>query len=212
MIGPDPNAIHPLPELPRIVFLKPLVKRPNIEIGAYTYYDDPVDALAFEDRNVTHHYAFLGDRLVIGRFCAIAAGATFVMNGANHAMSGLSTFPFNIFGNGWDAGFDAASIVAASRGDTIIGDDVWIGEGATIMPGVTVGSGAIIGARAVVGSDVPAYAIVVGNPARVTRLRFPERDIQRLLAVGWWDWAPETIARNLQAIRGGDVAELEAAR
>lgn len=212
MIGPDPNAIHPLPELPRIVFLQPLVKRANIEIGAYTYYDDPVDPLAFEDRNVTHHYEFLDDRLVIGRFCAIAAGATFVMNGANHAMTGLSTFPFNIFGRGWDEGFDMGAVAAASRGDTVVGNDVWVGEGATIMPGVTVGSGAIIGARAVVASDVPAYAIVVGNPGRVTRLRFPEDHIQRLLAIAWWDWAPEKIARNLQAIRGGNILKLETAR
>ncbi|WP_185984832.1 CatB-related O-acetyltransferase [Aureimonas mangrovi] len=211
MLGPDPKAIHPLPHLPRLVFLKPLVTRPNIEVGEYTYYDDPADALAFENRNVTHHYEFLGDRLVIGRFCAIAAGATFVMNGANHVMGGLSTFPFNIFGNGWEEGFDVDSVLGQTRGDTVIGSDVWIGEGATILPGVTIGSGAVIGARAVVARDVPPYAIVAGNPARLKRSRFEAQQVERLLALAWWDWSAEKIGRNIAAIRGADVETLEQA-
>ena len=211
MVGPDPKAIHPVPGLPRIVFLKPLVKRPTIDIGEYTYYDDPVDALGFEERNVTHHYDFLGDRLIIGRFCAIAAGATFVMNGANHAMAGVSTFPFNIFGGGWEEGFDIASVTSGLKGDTVVGDDVWIGEGATILPGVAIGSGAIVAARAVVSRDVPPYATVAGNPARVRKIRFGEDIVRRLLTVAWWNWPAEKIGRNLGAIRAADVDALEGA-
>lgn len=211
MLGPDPNAVHPVPEHPRIVFLKPLVTRPNISVGEYTYYDDPVDALGFEANNVTHHYEFLGDRLVIGRFCAIAAGATFVMNGANHAMGGASTYPFNIFGQGWETGFDLSMVTDGLKGDTVVGNDVWIGEGATILPGVTVGSGAIIAARAVVSRDVPPYSVVTGNPARVRRVRFSDGDVERLLALSWWDWPPEKIVSNLPAIRSGDIEALERA-
>ena len=79
---------------------------------------------------------------MIGRFCAIASGVTFIMNGANHAMTGFSTYPFNIFGNGWEAGFNWATIQAGLKGDTVVGNDVWIGQEATIMPGVTIGDGA----------------------------------------------------------------------
>lgn len=209
MIGPDPMAIHPVPAQPRIVFLKPLVTHPSIEVGEYTYYDDPVDALGFAANNVTHHYEFIGDRLVIGRFCAIAQGATFVMNGANHAMTGVSTYPFNIFGHGWEAGFDPASAIAGSKGDTRIGHDVWIGEGATILPGVSVGSGAVVASRAVVSRDVPPYALVAGNPARVRRMRFEPDIVARLLALAWWDWPAEKIGRNLGAVRAGDIETLE---
>src|SRR5690606_21383492 len=118
--------------------------RPHIEIGDFTYYDDPQGPAGFVERCVLHHYDFIGDKLVIGRFCAIAAGATFIMNAANHAMTGFSTYPFNIFGCGWEQGFDEATIEAGLKGDTVIGNDVWIGHEATILPGVTIGDGAIV--------------------------------------------------------------------
>lgn len=209
MHGPDPSTLYPLAGHPRTAFLKNFITRPNIEVGDYTYVDDPRGAERFEDRNVLHHFDFVGDRLVIGRFCAIAAGATFIMNGANHAMEGFSTYPFNIFGNGWEEGFDPQSWVDASRGDTVVGNDVWIGNGALIMPGVTIGDGAIVAARSVVASDVPAYAIVAGNPARTVRMRFDDLTIARLLQIAWWNWPAETITAHLNAIRGNDLAALE---
>lgn len=212
MTGPDPDILHPVPAHPRIAFLRPLAAgRQNVEVGRYTYYDDPEGAERFFERNVLHHYDFVGDRLVIGSFCALATGATFFMNGANHAMGGFSTFPFNIFGHGWEAGFDPAAWEAENRGDTEVGHDVWIGAEALVLPGTRIGSGAIIGARSVVGGHVPPYAIAVGNPARVLRLRFAPEVIEALLDLAWWDWPVERISRHLDAIRGADLAALEAA-
>ena len=156
-----------------------------------------------------YHFDFVGDRLVIGKFCAIAKGATFIMNGANHAMDGVSTYPFSIFGSGWEEGADSHG--DESRGDTKVGNDVWIGTGAVIKPGVNIGNGAIIGACSVVASDVPAYSIVAGNPARVVRSRFDEATIVRLEKIAWWDWPVEKISRNLLAIRGKDIEALQTA-
>lgn len=212
MTGPNPDIKHPMPVHPRVGFLKPLVVGvPNIEIGAYSYYDDPAGPEHFVERCVLYHYDFVGDRLVIGKFCALAADVRFVMNGANHAMSGFSTYPFNIFGHGWEQGFDAGTWEKENRGDTVVGNDVWIGMGAMIMPGVSIGHGAIVAARSVVASDVPPYAIVGGNPARTLRMRFDEKTIARLLDIAWWDWPVDRISRNLDAIRGGDLDRLEAA-
>lgn len=209
--GPRPEIKHPMPMHPRVGFLKPLVDRANVEIGEYTYYDDPDGPEHFADKCVLYHYDFIGDRLVIGRFCAIASGVRFIMNGSNHAMSGFSTYPFNIFGNGWEKGFDVGTWEKEGRGDTIVGNDVWVGMEAMIMPGVTIGDGAIIAARAVVTRDVPAYAIVAGNAAGVVGMRFDETTIQRLLALAWWDWPVDKITRNLDAIRGSDIDRLEQA-
>jgi virginiamycin A acetyltransferase len=211
MHGPDPNNPHPMPGFPRVGFLKPLVDRPNIEIGEYTYYDDPDGPQHFVRKCVLHHYAFVGDRLVIGRFCALAEGVTFIMNGANHPTGGFSTYPFNIFGDGWERGFDPQSWAAEMRGDTVVGSDVWIGRQATILPGVSIGDGAIVAAKSVVSADVPPYAIVAGNPGRIVKMRFDEATIARLLAVAWWNWPVERVSRELAAIRGADIDRLEAA-
>lgn len=212
MHGPDPNRPYPMPAHPRVGFLKPLIDRPNIEVGDYTYYDDPEGPAGFADKCVLYHYDFIGDRLVIGRYCAIATGVRFIMNGANHAMGGLSTYPFNIFAEGWEAGFDPASWEAEFRGDTVVSNDVWIGMEAMVMPGTRIGDGAIVAARSVVASDVAPYAVVGGNPAREIRRRFDDATIARLLAVAWWDWPAEKVTRNLAAIRGGDISALEASR
>lgn len=207
--GPKPEIKHPIPMHPRVGFLKPLIDRPNIEIGDFTYYDDPDGPDAFADKCVLHHYDFIGDRLVIGRFSAIAEGARFIMNGANHAMSGFSTYAFNIFGQGWEKGFDVATWEREVRGDTIVGNDVWIGMEAVVMPGVTIGDGAVVAARSVVTHDVPPYAIVAGNAARVVKMRFDKDIVRRLLAIAWWNWPVDRITRNLDAIRGADIDRLE---
>jgi virginiamycin A acetyltransferase len=211
MEGPDPLDPHPMAGHPRVCFLKAVIDRSNIEIGDYTYYDDPDEPERFAERNVLYHFDFIGDRLVIGRFCAIATGALFIMNGANHATDGLTTYPFQIFGKGWERGFAPEDLTAGFRGDTIVGNDVWIGREAMILPGSRIGDGSIIGARAVVSGEVPPYSILVGNPGRVVRRRFDDATIKRLLAIRWWNWPAERIARNVELLRGGDLEALEKA-
>jgi virginiamycin A acetyltransferase len=203
MHGPDPKNPHPMTGFPQVSFIRNTVRSPNIIVGDYTYYDDPEDSEGFE-RNVLYHFPFVGDRLVIGRFCAIARGVKFIMNGANHLMSGISTYPFQIFGNGWEAED------FPYKGDTVVGNDVWIGYEALLMPGVKVGNGAIIASRSVVVSDVPAYTIVGGNPARPIRQRFAPEVIARLEKLAWWDWPIEHVTRHLHLIVGADVDALEA--
>ncbi len=209
--GPNPDIKHPIPMHARVGFLKPLVTAENIEVGDFTYYDDPDGPDKFQEKCVLHHYPFIGDRLIIGKFCAIAEGARFIMNGANHAMSGFSTYPFNIFGHGWEEGLDPETWQREMRGDTVLGNDVWIGMEAVILPGVTIGDGAIVAAKSVVTHDVPPYAVVAGNPAKLVKTRFDRLVVSRLLAIGWWNWPVDKIARNLNAIRGADIGALEAA-
>lgn len=209
MSGPDPNNPHPLVGFPRVCYIRNTVDHPQISIGDYTYYDDPDDAENFA-RNVLYLYPFIGDRLVIGRFCAIAQGVRFVMNGANHRMDGFSTYPFNIFGGGWERVTPTPGQLPY-KGDTVVGNDVWLGYEAMVMPGVTVGDGAIVAARSVVVGDVPPYAIVGGNPARVLKRRFDDATIAALLEIAWWSWDIAKISRNLERIVGADLAALRAA-
>lgn len=203
--GPSPSTRHPIPGAERVAYLKHFITRPNIEVGDYTYYDDPGGAERFE-QNVLYHFEFNGDRLIIGKFCSIATDVRFLMNGGNHQVSTVSSYPFSIFGNGWEV---AAPASWPNKGDTRVGNDVWIGYGATIMPGVTIGDGAVIGSLSVVTSDVPPYAIVGGNPARVIRHRFDDATAQRLLAIRWWEWDIDRITRKVRAIAGTDISELE---
>ena len=206
MYGPDPANPHPMEGFPQVCFIKNTVKNPNIIIGDFTYYDDPEDSENFE-RNVLYHFPFIGDKLIMGKFCAIARGVQFIMNGSNHNMAGFSTFPFYIFGNGWETAQPQAGDLPY-KGDTVIGNDVWVGYQALIMPGVKIGNGAIISSRSVVTSDVPAYSIVGGNPARVIRQRFTDETISRLEKLAWWDWPVEKITQNLPAIISADLEAL----
>ena len=207
MNGPSPLDPHPMAGFPQVGFLKPLVKSPNVVVGDYTYYDDPEGPEHFEAKCVLYHFPFVGDKLVIGKFCALARGVKFIMNGANHKLSGFSTYPFYIFGNGWEAVTPRMEDLPY-KGDTVIGNDVWLGYDALLMPGVKVGDGAIVAARAVVTGDVPPYAIVGGNPARVVKQRFPDEVVADLLAIRWWDWPVDKITRNLHAIVGADLSAL----
>ncbi|MER7707511.1 CatB-related O-acetyltransferase [Kitasatospora sp. NPDC097605] len=197
-----------MPEQPRVVLLRPLVTSPLIEVGEFTYYDDPDDPTAFETRNVLYHYG--PERLVIGRYCALGTGVRFIMNGANHRVDGPSTFPFPIMGGDWAAHFDLLTDLP-NRGDTVVGNDVWFGHGVTVMPGVRIGHGAVIATGSVVTTDVPDYAIAGGNPARLIRHRYSEEEITRLLAVSWWDWPTGHITQHVRTIMSGTVEDLEAA-
>jgi virginiamycin A acetyltransferase len=120
----------------------------------------------------------------------------------------LTTYPFPIFGHGWEV---VERPEWPMRGDTMVGNDVWLGYRATIMPGLTIGDGAIVATAAVVTRDVPAYAIVGGNPAAVIRSRFDPPTVERLRAVAWWDWDAAKVARNVRIICAGDIEALERA-
>lgn len=203
MTHPNPNIAYPLNGLERTVFLKNIIKNPQIIVGDYTYYDDPEDVHNFE-KNVLYLFDFIGDKLIIGKFCQIATGVRFIMNGANHPIDGISTYPFKIFGHSWKD----AKLVPPIKGDTIIGNDVWIGNGVTFMPGVKVGDGAIIASGSIVTKDVAPYSIVGGNPANLIRKRFDDKTIELLLEIKWWDWNVEKITDNLDVITSGDVDSL----
>ncbi|MCF2856975.1 Vat family streptogramin A O-acetyltransferase [Pseudoalteromonas sp. SMS1] len=209
MKGPNPNNPSPLEGFPQVGYLKNFITRDNIIVGDYTYYDDPQGPENFE-KNVLYHFDFIGDKLKIGKFCAIATGVKFIMNGANHQMSGFSTYPFYIFGNGWEKATPQAGELPY-KGDTEVGHDVWIGYKATIMAGIKVGNGAIIASKSVVTQDVPPYSIVGGNPAKVIRMRFEQPVIDTLLNIAWWDWPAEKITSHLEAITGGDLKKLQEA-
>ena len=203
MTTPNPNTVHPIAGYDKEIYVKPTIKNPNIIVGDFTYIADS----EFES-HVTHHYDFIGDKLIIGKFCQIAAGVEFVMNGANHQMNAVSTFPFYTL-EGWKMNPPAASDMPF-KGDTVIGNDVWIGQNATILPGVHIGDGAIIGANSVVGSDVEPYAIVVGNPAEVIRYRFDEELTELLLEFKWWDKPTEEINELIPILTSSDLDKVKA--
>ena len=205
MKAPNPKTTFPLSHYHRLCFLKNVVKDPNIIVGDYTYYDDFEDVTNFE-KNVKYHFDFIGDKLIIGKFCQIASGATFIMNGGNHATKGISTFPFQIFGGIWADAMDGKPY--PTKGDTVIGNDVWIGYDATIMPGIIVGHGAVIATKSVVTKDVAPYAIVGGNPASVIKMRFSASEVDRLLKLAWWDWPIEKITERVKVLVGGELEDL----
>ncbi len=201
----DPTVLHPIPGQTRVVLLKPLVTSPLIEVGDFTYYDDPEHPTEFETRNVLYHYG--PERLVIGKFGAIGTGIRFIMNGANHRMDGPSTFPFPIMGGAWAEQMDLIQGLPG-RGDTVVGHDVWFGYRTTVMPGVRIGHGAIVASGSVVVDDVPDYGIVGGNPAKLIRTRYADADVARLLDLAWWDWPTEHLTAHLRTVMSGSVDQL----
>ena len=207
--GPDPDQLYPISGYDKLIFLKPFVKASNIFIGDYTYFDDRrYGADKFEEYNVLYNYDFSKNKLVIGKFCAIAAETKFIMTG-DHKLDAFSTYPFPIFGNGWENAYAIKDLPV--KGDIIIGHDVWLGYDCLIKNGVKIGNGAIVATKACVTKDVPAYAIVAGNPAKVVKMRFDEKTIEQLEEIAWWDWDIEKITRNLKAITKLDLEALKKA-
>ena len=198
---PDPNMIHPVAGYDNEIYVKPTITNPNIIVGDFTYIADS----EFES-HVTNFYPWSRDKLIIGKFCQIAAGVEFMMNDANHQMNAVSTFPFYTL-EGWDMDAPAASEMPF-KGDTVIGNDVWIGQNAVLLPGVTIGDGAIIGANSVVGSDVAPYTIVAGNPAKVIRKRFDDELIDLLLQFKWWDKSIDEIDTLIPLLTSSDLEKV----
>ena len=200
--NPDPNTIYPITGYMKEIYVKPTITNPNIIVGDFTYIADS----EFES-HVTHHYEWNGDKLIIGKFCQIAAGVEFVMNGANHQMNAVSTFPFYTL-EGWNMDPPAPSSLPL-KGDTVIGNDVWIGQHAVILPGTHIGDGAIIGANSVVGSDVAPYTIVVGNPAKPLRKRFDDELIELLSRLRWWDKSIDEINELIPVLTCSDLEKVK---
>lgn len=209
----DPATAHfvTLPDgtgLPGTVLLQAVIDHPNIEVGRYAYASDSEPPDDWAARLAPYLYPGAPERLRIGPFAQIAQGVRFITSSANHPLRGLSTYPFRIH--------DLSTVSpyrdeVAERGDTVIGPDVWLGFEARVMPGVTIGAGAIVAACAVVTRDVPPYALVAGNPARIVRRRFDEAVVARLMRLAWWDWPADRILAALPAIEAADIDALEAA-
>ncbi len=198
---PDPNTVHPVSGYEKEIYVRPTITDPAVIVGEFTYIADS----EFKS-HVTHHYGWNGDRLIIGKFCQIAAGVEFIMNGANHQMNSVSTFPFYTL-EGWDMDPPEKADLPL-KGDTVIGNDVWIGQNAVILPGVHIGDGAIIGANSVVGSDVDPYTIVAGNPAGMLRKRFDDELIGLLLRFRWWDKSIEEINALIPILTSSDLEKV----
>ena len=199
---PDPNVIHPIEGYDKEIYVNPTIQNPNIIVGDFTYIADS----EFES-HITNFYPWSRDKLIIGKFCQIAAGVEFIMNDANHQMSAVSTFPFYTL-EGWDMDAPAASDMPF-KGDTVIGNDVWIGQNAVILPGVNIGDGAIIGANSVVGSNIAPYTIVAGNPAKVIRKRFDEELIDLMLRFKWWDKSITEINELIPILTSSDLEKVK---
>lgn len=197
----DHSNLFPIKATQRLCFLKNIIKNPDIIAGDFTYYDDPENVENF-NKNVLYHFDFIGDKLIIGKFCQIATAIKFIMNGANHDISGFSTFPFRAFGHEWQN----VPLNAENKGDTLIGNDVWIGYGVTIMPGIHIGDGAILASHSVITKNVEPYSIVGGNPAKLIRKRFDDETIAKLVNLKWWDWPLEKITKHAIQIATGDQA------
>lgn len=198
---PNPHDIYPINGCLTVTQVKPTITRPNIIVGDFTYFSD-VD---FE-KHVLHHYEFIGDKLIIGRFCQIAVGVTFIMNGANHQMNSVSTFPFYVMG--WEQAPPQMEDLPI-KGDTVVGNDVWIGQNAVILPGVHIGDGAIIGLNSVVTHDVEPYSVVAGNPARIIRKRFDDELIAILMQLKWWNKSVDEIQELIPVLTDSDLTQVK---
>lgn len=199
---PDPNEKYPIPGYEKEIYVKPTISNPNIIVGDFTYIADS----EFES-HVTNYYPWSRDKLIIGKFCQIAAGVEFMMNDANHQMNAVSTFPFYTL-EGWN--MEAPKVADMPyKGDTVIGNDVWIGQNTVILPGVHIGDGAIIGTNSVVGSDIEPYTIVAGNPAKSIRKRFDDELISLMLKWKWWDKTIEEIDALIPILTCSDLDEVK---
>lgn len=201
---PDPNAIFPN-EYGTTCFIRNVIKAPNISVGEYTYYDSEDHPELFEQTNVLFNYPFFGDKLIIGKFCQIAHGTTFIMGAANHRLGSATTYPFNVMGGVWREISTPHIEELPHKGDTVIGNDVWLGRNCTILPGVKIGNGAIVAACSVVTKDVAPYTVVGGNPARFLKRRFDDGTAALLEELRWWDLPPEELTEIIPVLCDTDM-------
>ncbi len=141
-------------------------------------------------------------KLEIGKFCSISNGVKILLGG-EHRVDWLTTFPFNKRKK-----FSAIKGHPHSKGDIIIGNDVWVGLNATILSGVTIGDGAVIGAFSVVSKDIPPYTVVAGNPVQVIKKRFDDKTIETLLSIKWWEWEYKNVEKIVPVLLQGDINKI----
>jgi len=163
------------------------------QIGDYTYGNPKV--YDWED----------GSNLIIGKYTSIADEVAILLGG-NHRVDWVSTYPFPALPHYWPEA-DQIKGHPSSKGDVIIGNDVWVGYRSIILSGVKVGDGAVIAAGSVVVKDVPAYAIVAGNPAKIVKYRFPKRQIKKLLKIKWWDWGEADVHKRIHKICSNNLKD-----
>lgn len=199
-IIPNPNIIHPVKNHYDVIYIKNVNDSKRISIGDFSY----ISETNFKN-NVLGNYGFSNSKLIIGKFCQIAKGVKFMLDDVNHEMNCLSTFPFYIFDDWHEQKPDIKAF--KMKGDIVIGNDVWVGQNVTIMPGVKIGNGAIIGANSTVGSDIPDYAIAVGNPCKVVKYRFNRKIINELNRIKWWDLPIEKIKQIAPLLKLPNVNE-----
>jgi acetyltransferase-like isoleucine patch superfamily enzyme len=140
-------------------------------------------------------------RVVIGRYCSIA-GDVKILVGGNHRPDWVSMYPIRI---AFDLPGKFEDGQPSTKGDVVIGSDVWVGQNSLILSGVQIGHGAVIAAGSVCTRNVPAFAIVGGNPARVIRSRFSEQQIEALLRIKWWDWPKEDVIQEVGLLCSSNI-------
>ncbi|MCM3340589.1 CatB-related O-acetyltransferase [Paenibacillus sp. MER TA 81-3] len=202
---------NPFKHWTEIHFLKDRINNPLIEVGECSYYSGYYAGGEFEDicvryiwgdqesqhmYNPFEDYGWTVDKIIIGKYCCFASGVIFMMGGNhNHNSEWITVYPFK------------EKIIESykSKGNTIVGNDVWIGSEAMIMPGIKIGDGAIIASRAVVTKDVEPYTMIGGNPAKVIKKRFTDTDIQILLELKWWDWKEQDIQNAIELLSSSNI-------
>lgn len=188
------------------IFLKNMIEDPSIDIGDYTYaHMEHLEGEAVVRSLIP--YSFGNKRLVIGKFCSIGFRTQFISPYSNHQMHSFTTYPF------WHIFSQEDTMTpwlhdAESKGNTIVGNDVWFGRECMVLPGIKIGDGAVIAARAVVTQDVPPYAVVGGNPAKIIKYRFTDEIIAELLKIQWWNWDIDKITQNHRILMGNDIESL----
>ena len=196
----NPNVIHPVKNHYDVIYLKNINNNEKVCIGDFTY----VSQSSFKN-NIMGNYDWIEDKLVIGKYCQIGKDVRFLLNGVNHEMNCISTYPFYIFDD-WNESRPNDKTFKL-KGDIIIGNDVWIGQGSSILPGVKIGNGAIIGYNSVVSKDIPSYAIAAGNPCKIIKYRFNKQTIKQLEKLKWWDLSTDKIKQIMGWLKSTNIEE-----
>jgi chloramphenicol O-acetyltransferase type B len=197
------------------IFIKDHLTCKHIIAGDYSYYSGYYHGHSFEDcvmyldAKDNKFSPDETDRLIIGKFCAIASGVKFIMGGnQGHNHSFFTSYPLEILREDFDGYKNCSSIAYKRKGNTVVSSDVWIGVEALILSGIKIADGAVIGARSVITKNIGPYEIWAGNPAKLIRKRFSDDIIELLLKIQWWNWDIEKIRANINVLASNDVEKL----